>query len=356
MNGRLRVGVVGAGIGRSHIQAYQSLPDRFDVLALCDIDEERASDLAQQSAIPRVCNDLSELCRMDDLDVIDVCTPSHLHARHTMQVLDAGKPVVCEKPVAGSLRTVDELIAAERRSGKRVMPIFQNRFGHGLQKLKLLVDRGVAGSLYLATVETAWRRRAAYYVRWRGKWATELGGALVTLAIHAHDALFYVCGRPRRVFARTATLVNPIETEDTIAASLEMASGALASLSVTTGSSAEISRMRFCFSCLSAESFTAPYASASDPWIFTGDSPEAEERIEGTLTGFVPLPEGFAGQFHRFHAALSAGTELPVTLADARASAELITAVYYSATTCEDVALPIIGDHPMYAGWQPEAA
>ena len=235
------------------------------------------------------------------------------------------------------------------------MPIFQNRFGHGLQKLKLLVDYGVAGSLHLATIETAWRRRASYYVRWRGKWATELGGALVTLAIHAHDALYYVCGPARRVFARTATLVNPIETEDTVTASLEMHDGALASLSVTTGSPAEVSRWRFCFSELSAESQPAPYASATDPWDFTTDSEETKARMDRALARLVPMPEGFAGQFARFHRSLRDGTELPVTLADARASLELITALYFSAMTGEDVVLPIGADHPMYAGWQPEA-
>ena len=296
MEDRLRVGVVGAGIGRAHIEAYWSLMDRFEVLALCDIDAERCRTLADEKGIPRVSTELSDLCRMDDLDVIDICTPSHLHAAQTLQVLAAGKHVICEKPVAGSLRVVDELIAAEGRFGRRVMPIFQNRFGHGMQKLKLLVDEGVAGALYLATIETAWRRRPPYYSRWRGKWATELGGALVTLAIHGHDALYYVCGSAKRVFARTATLVNTIETEDTVTASLEMAAGGFASLSVTTGSSAQVSRWRFCFSQLSAESHTGPYASSTDPWDFTADTEEAEARIQAALASFDPLPEAFAGQ------------------------------------------------------------
>src|SRR5439155_21418471 len=161
-------------------------------------------------------------------------------------VLAAGKHAVCEKPLVSSLREVDELVRAEARSGKRIMPIFQYRFGHGLQKLKLLIAEGLAGTAYLATVETAWRRRAAYYaVPWRGKWATELGGALLGHAIHAHDMLCYVLGPVKSVFARTTTRVNPIEVEDTAAIVLEMANGALASLSVTLGSPAEISRHRF---------------------------------------------------------------------------------------------------------------
>lgn len=355
MDEKLRIGVVGCGIGREHMSAYQSLPDQFEVLAVCDVVETSARQLAATYHVPRVATDLSQLCGMEDLDVIDICTPSYLHFSHTQQTLAAGKHAICEKPVAGSLKEVDDLILAEAKSGQRVMPIFQYRFGHGIQKLKHLIADGVAGRAYLTTMETAWRRRAEYYaVPWRGKWATELGGPLVTLAIHAHDLLYYVLGPIRSVFARTTTRVNPIETEDCLAASLEMADGSLASLSVTTGSAAEISRHRFCFSGLSAESNTASYRSTSDPWTFTGDTPELSEKIDKSLARFEPLPEGYAGQFYRLYQALRHNLELPVTLQDARASLELITAIYYSAETGHSVDLPLGQDHPKYRGWLPQ--
>jgi predicted dehydrogenase len=351
---QIKIGVVGAGIGQSHIEGYQSLPDLFEVVALCDLDEARAQTLADNCHIPRVLTDLADLCRMAEVEVIDVCTPSFLHYPHTLQALAAGKHVICEKPVAGSLHEVDELIAAEAESGKRVMPIFQYRYGHGIQKLKFLIDQGVAGRAYLTTVETAWRRRPPYYaVPWRGKWDTELGGALVTLAIHAHDLLTYILGPVKNVFARTKTMVNAIETEDNVSASLEMADGSLASLSVTTGSSVEISRHRFCFSHLAAESNTQPYHNTFEPWRYSGDSPEIDAQIQDTLARFEPLPERFSGQFYRFYHALRHNTELPVTLADARAALELVTACYASVQTGQPVELPIGPEHPMYASWRP---
>ena len=359
MSDKLRVGVIGSGIGRGHINGYASLPDQFQVMALCDIDEARGRALAAERNIPRVVTRLDEVCRMDDVDVIDVCTPSYLHMEHTLQALEAGKHAICEKPVAGSLKQADELIAAEQSLGRRVMPIFQYRFGHGAQKLKLLVEQGVAGRAYLTTVETAWRRRPAYYaVEWRGKWKTELGGPLVTLAIHAHDLVSYILGPVKSVFARAATRVNLVETEDCVSASLEMADGSLCSLSVTTGSAQEISRHRFCFSNLTAESNLEPYRNTSDPWTFTGDSPEIERCIQQTLARFEPLPEGFAGQFYRFHRAMQNDGDhsckaLPVSLADARASLELITALYHSARTGQPVSLPIGPEHPLYASWAP---
>jgi predicted dehydrogenase len=133
-----------------------------------------------------------------------------------------------------------------------------------------------------------------------------------------------------------------------------MADGSLASLSVTTGSAVEITRHRFCFSDLTAESNTQPYHNTHDPWTFSGDSPEIQAKIEETLIHFNPLPERFSGQFYRYYQALYTYTELPVTLADARAALELITAIYHSAETGQVVELPISPDHPKYAGWRPE--
>jgi predicted dehydrogenase len=234
------------------------------------------------------------------------------------------------------------------------MPIFQYRFGRGLQKLKWLRDQGVAGRAYLATAETHWRRRPAYYaVPWRGKWQTELGGALVTLAIHAHDAICFLLGPVKSVAAHIATLVNPIETEDTACVSLQMADGPLCSLSLTTGSATEISRHRFCFSHLTAESNLRPYSNTGDDWTFMGDTSEIDGRITETLTRFQPLPEGKEGQFYRYAHAMQMGQALPVTLADARAALELITAIYHAAWTRQAVQLPLRDDHPLYAGWQP---
>lgn len=352
----LRVAVVGGGIGRSHIEAFRKLPEQFDVRAICDLDLAKARALAEEHAIARVTADIGELCQMDELDIVDICTPPHLHFRHIEQVLAAGKHAFCEKPLVGSLAEVDALAGAETRSGRRVMPIFQKRFGHGLQKLRFLVDEGVVGRAYVATAETAWRRRAPYYaVPWRGKWSTELGGTLLGHAIHAHDMLCYILGPISRVFARVATRVNPIEVEDCASVSLMMADGSLASLSATLGSSPEITRHRFCFSNLTAESNLQPYDNSSEPWTFSADSPEQAAEIDAALASYRPLPESFEGQFLRVYNAFESGDELPVTLADARTALELISAMYYDARSGEDVTLPLGRDHPVYTGWLPEA-
>lgn len=357
MTQRLRAAVVGVGVGKQHISSYQSLPDMFEVVAVCDLNADKAREVAEQMDVPRVTTSLDELCRMDDVDVISIATPPAVHFEQMQQVLEAGKYAICEKPLVGSLKALDEIQRIEASSGKRVMPIFQYRFGHGLQKLKFLVDQGLAGTAYVSTAEMAWRRREPYYaVPWRGKWQTELGGTLLNHAIHVNDMLTYILGPVKNVFARTATRIHQIEVEDCASVSLEMADGSLASITATVGSTPEITRHRFCFQDFTAESNIDPYNNSYDPWTFSGDTPELQAQIDEALTRFVPLPQRFPGQFYRFYEAIQNGTELPVTLADARASLELITAMYYSGREHVPVELPIGTDHPAYASWAPPEA
>lgn len=352
MSQRLRVGIVGAGIGASHIDAYRELPDHYAVEALCDLDGERARHVAAERDVPIGLTSYDALLARD-LDLIDICTPSNLHFAQAMQALAAGRHVVVEKPLAGSLAEVDALAEAERKSGKRLSPVFQYRFANGLQSFLDIKAAGLVGKPYVATVETHWRRTATYYDNpWRGRFQSELGGCLVTHAIHAHDILTEVMGPIASVAAHTATAVNPVETEDCAALLLEMKSGALVTLSVTLGAEEEISRLRFCFAGLTVESSLDPYNPGRLPWRFITSDRVLLKRVEERLAEFAPGPERWTGQFARLHAALTNGTALPVAIADARTSIELITAAYHSAATGEIVRLPIGRDHPAYAGWR----
>ncbi len=355
MSERMRVAVIGLGIGIQHAVAWKSLPELFELAAVCDVDERKAKLVAEKLGVPRVTTDFASLLHGEAApDVLDVCTPPHLHFEMSAAGLRAGRHVICEKPLVPNLAVCDELTQIERGARGRLMPIFQYRFGAGLQKLQHLIRVGLVGRAYLSTVETAWLRGSDYYaVDWRGKWQTELGGVLTTHAIHAHDILCSVIGPVRSVFARTATRVNPIETEDCASVSCEMADGSLASLSATLGSRPEISRLRFCFEHLTAQSSLSAYQPSFDPWTFTAASVERQAEVDAVLRDFAAGPELYAGQFARFHAALAAGGELPVTLADARASLELLTAMYQSARTREPVTLPIGREHPSFAGWLP---
>ena len=350
----LGVAVVGLNIGKVHLWAYQQLPESYRVVSVCDLDLGRAERAAARNPGSVAHADLTQVLSDPDVDVVDLCTPPALHLEQIAAALAAGKHVVCEKPLVGSLAEVDELVGLEAGSGRRVMPIFQYRWGHGLQRVRHLVDAGVAGEGRTASVEVAWRRRPDYYsAPWRGTWASELGGVLTSHAIHAIDMLTYITGPVASVFARTATRVNDIEVEDCAVAALELVDGSLATVGATLGSSQEVTRHRFHFAELSAESGTEAYTSSSEPWVVTPDSPESAARIEAAMTTFAPGAEGYVGQLERAAAGLAGGGELPVTLDDARRSLELLSALYTSAREREEVALPITADHPSYAGWAP---
>jgi len=347
------VAVIGCGIGRAHIaEGYAAHPDKFRVEAICDIDAARLAKLADEFAVPRRTTSFDEVLRMD-VDIVDICTPPNLHVVQALAALAAGKHVVLEKPVAGSLAEVDRLIAAGQGARGRLMPIFQSRFGNGVQRAKRIVDRGLAGRPYLASVETAWTRGAAYYATaWRGRRDTELGGVLLTQAIHSHDLMTWLMGPVASVFAATATRVNPIEVEDCAVASVVLRSGALAALAATLGSHKEISRLRFCFEHVTFESSQAPYSPSDDPWQIVPASEAAAARIAQALDDWTFVPSRFNGLMARYHASLETGAEFPITLAEARQSIEFVTALFCSAQTGARVDLPIEPSHPMYRGWR----
>jgi predicted dehydrogenase len=349
MSNPLRIAVVGSGIGVEHIKGYRELPELFDLKILCDINLERAAPIAEKYEIPKVVESFAEVCARADIDVIDICTPPAFHLSQIQAALQAGKHVICEKPLVGNLAALDEVTRLEKESDRRVMPIFQYRFGHGLQKLKYLVEQKLTGEAFVFNVDVAWWRDSEYYRNpWRGRRATELGGALLSQAIHAVDMVLYILGPAKSVFGRASTRVNQIEVEDCVAMSLEMADGSLGTISVTLGSLAEISRHRFTFRNVTAESNTEPYANSRDPWAFSFNAAGNQRQMQEALEQCKPAPERYAGQFDRFYQALRDGTDLPVTLADARAALEIIAATYYSSEKNESVALPIERGHPKY--------
>ncbi len=347
----IRVGIVGLGIGVAHADGFRRLPEDFEVVVAADPDPDRVAFVRELMGCEGASG-LDEVLARDDVDIVTLATPPFVHREQIEAALRAGKDVICEKPLVGSLADLDAVTAVSAGTGRWVMPIFQYRYGRGIQKLLALRDAGVTGRCYTTSAEVAWRRRADYYeVDWRGKRESELGGVLLSHCVHALDMVTLVVGPAVRAYARTATRVNPIETEDCASVSLQMEDGSFATLSATLGSAAEISRHRFCFEHLTAESNSEAYENHREPWVFTGDTDEYDAAIEAVLGAFEPRPELYKGQFARLAAAIAAGAPPPVTLADARASLELITALYWSAQTGEEVAVDIGSDHPFYGGW-----
>lgn len=346
----IRVAILGGGIGAQHLAAYNTL-DSFNVTHLADQEESRRASLCGDTIIglPDMAAALDA-----DVDVVDICLPPHMHAPVAIAALEVGKHVICEKPLATSLAQVDAIGAAAEKAGKQVFPVFQYRFGNAFAQLAALRQAGLTGAPRAAAIETHWNRAADYYaIPWRGTWAGEQGGAVLGHAIHAHDLLSHFMAPITGVTARLATLVNPIETEDTAALILDLAGGGVATSSITLGNARDETRLRFVYEHLTATSHTNPYAPGEGMWTFAARDPARQGAVDAVTETTPPAPSGFAGFLSEVAKALNGAAHHAVTFADGAASIALVTAIYASDRTGARVDLPLPYSHPLYDGWQP---
>lgn len=346
--------IVGAGIGAEHLRGYAQLPDRYQVKAVCDLNLERAQQAVASFPDVAAISSLDDVLSDSTVDIIDVCLPPHLHLSTCLKALDAGKIVVCEKPLVSSLADADILEAKVCETNGIVAPVFQYRYGLGTKQLRALIDAGLAGDFYAGSLETHWDRDAAYYaVDWRGTWAGEGGGPILGHAIHIHDLLTWIAGPVERVYMEGATRVNDVETEDCAALSIKMKNGGVVTSSVTLGAAGNMSRMRLTYQGFTVESDHAPYSLAAKGWTFKARAPLSQSAIDKVLQSVGSSQFGFAGMFEALAESLDGKGGAEVTLLDGRRSIEFVTACYYSTNTQTAVVMPLSPQHPYYLGWVP---
>jgi len=235
-DGILNVALLGCGrIARRHSELLGHGQIRGARLAaVADIVEEKASAIAEPFNVPWF-TDMHQMMEQVQPDIVAVLTESGLHAEHTIALAPYGKHIVVEKPMALNLDDADEMIRACDRHSVRLFVVKQNRFNVPVAKLReaLIADR--FGKLVLGTVRVRWCRPQSYYDQdaWRGTWALD-GGVLTNQASHHVDLLEWMMGEVDSVFAKSATALADIETEDTAVVVLKFRSGALGLIEATT--------------------------------------------------------------------------------------------------------------------------
>lgn len=350
----LRVGVVGTGVGQLHLLSWIDVQGASAV-ALVEPDDARRTRAAADWGLDAYVS-LEELLDAG-VDVVDLCTPPAAHEAQIVRCLEAGVHVICEKPLVDSLAACDRLAAAVEAApnGARLMPVLQYRFGRGAAQARALVAAGVTGRLFTASATTWWRRDPDYYdeAAWRTTWQGALGGTVVNHGVHIHDLLTWIGGPLTEICALVDTRVNEVATEDCAVAVGRTVDGGLVTMNVTTGAATESSRLAWCFEGVQIESATEPYHPAGRPWAFQWRDDEARRVGEAVLADVAAAPDAFTGQFQAFVDALAAEAPSPVTLADARAALEVVTAWYHSARHATPQLLPIGPEHPAYASWLP---
>ncbi|MCW2514426.1 MAG: oxidoreductase family protein NAD-binding Rossmann fold protein [Mycobacterium sp.] len=241
----LRVGIIGVGWG-AHVQVPGFRAAKgFEPVALCARTPERLERVATRLGIEETSTDWQSFVTRDDLDVISVATPTVLHRDMTLAALEAGKPVLCEKPLAGDVEAAREMVSAAAAADVPTACCFENRWNPDWLALADRVRSGFLGKQYLARVSRSasyWHPSRTPQARWMYD-RDQGGGYLAGMLVHDLDFLCSVLGRPASVCAevRTSEPVRElpdgdtlhVTADDTAALLMRMESGMTAVLSVS---------------------------------------------------------------------------------------------------------------------------
>jgi len=334
-------------ISSFHVKAFQCLQD-VKIRGVVDVIESKAKDLAQRYKVDFWAADYHKLLE-EDVDIVSICTPSGLHYELALDVMEAGKHVIVEKPLAINLRQADKMIETSRKAGVKLAPILDHRFDIPSIKIKQALDTGRFGKLILGDAYVKWYRTEEYYSSgWRGTWNMDGGGILANQAIHWVDLLRWFMGPVNRVFGRVKTAIHKIEAADTAVAMLEFKNGALGVIEAGT--------------CMypGRSGAEGPWAYTSLPerieiygengsvvvegskniklWEFKDEEDtedafqvESDENTQAT---------GHKQEITRIVQAIKQGRDVPIDGEEARKSLEIIRAIYYSSFTGKPVSFP----------------
>lgn len=236
---KLRVGVVGCG----SIAKYRHLPEyhanqNVELVALCDIVQERAEHASEQYG-GKVYTDYKEMIDREELDIVSVCTPNYLHAPVSIFASKAGVNVLCEKPMATSKEEADEMIAAAKESGKKLMIAHNQRFVPSHQKARQLIESGEVGKIYSFRTAFGHPGPEGWSVDGKDSWffrkEEAFIGAMGDLGVHKSDLMRYLLGEEIvevGAFIETSAKQNT-DVDDTAVCALKTENGIVGTLAAS---------------------------------------------------------------------------------------------------------------------------
>lgn len=209
-----KIGIIGVGnIAHSHIHGYLNNPDA-ELYAFCDIDKEQLEKMGKKFGVTRLYTDPDEMLALPELDAVSVCTWNCAHADCTIKALNAGKHVLCEKPMAMNAEQAKAMKEAADRSGKLLMIGFVRRHGNDCRVLKEFLDKGDLGEIYYT--KASYLRRDGCPNGWFADKSRSGGGPLIDLGVHVIDLVRYLIGRPLPVSAYGVTYNKLSNRPDTV--------------------------------------------------------------------------------------------------------------------------------------------
>ena len=194
-NSKIHFAIIGFGnIGTRHAKHIFN-HSNGELVAICDINPSKLQNPLIGGKELSLYEDYHQLLQQKNIDVVNVCSPNYLHHPMTIAALEAGKHVVCEKPMAMSSLQCQEMIESAQKNNRQLFVVKQNRYNPPVKAVKKLIEAGRLGRVFQVSINCFWNRNAAYYLNstWRGKKELD-GGCLFTQCSHFVDILYYLVG------------------------------------------------------------------------------------------------------------------------------------------------------------------
>ena len=345
---KLGIGVIGAG-GIAHYAHFPNLAKnpRVNLVAVADVDSSRAKAAAEQYGIPHQYADYEEVIANPEVEAIIVTSWPTAHAGPVIAAAQAGKHILCEKPIATTLEDADAMVAAAEQAGVKFTMGYQPRFGNVWPTVKRLIDEGLIGRPML--LNTIGAGPSSHGAKWFLQKQFAGGGIFMDWGIYTAFSLNYWMGPVERVYATSkifrdevlvrGELVTGIDVEDTIAATLTFKNGAIGNWS-----SAWAVKARHGTTVIDGDGGSILMRSGQDGiGVYTTQLDDPDY-----LMGWRQLPVSdptvvdmhYRKIAHLVDSVLD-DTPLVLTGADGRDALELVLATYKSAETGEAVNLPL---------------
>lgn len=201
---KIRIGLIGAGniAQNAHIPAYLKQPD-VELAGVCDLKEERAKEVKEKYNMKYAFTDFNDLVAIKEIDAISVCTWNNAHAAAAIAAANAGKHVLCEKPMAMTVQEAEAMRKAARNNKITFMMGFVNRFRADSQVLKALSDADKFGDIYYS--KAGWLRRRGTPLGWFTDVSKSGGGPVIDIGVHVIDLTWYLMGKPKPISVSACT-------------------------------------------------------------------------------------------------------------------------------------------------------
>lgn len=230
---KIKIAVVGCGrISKNHFGSIETLSSEYELVAICDNQPDILEAYKAKYQVPGYLS-IDDLLENEELDLVTLCTPSGIHASHTLKAATAKVNVMTEKPMATKWEDGLAMVKACDEAGVRLFVVKQNRRNSTLQLLKRAADEKRFGKIHMVHMNVFWSRPQEYYDRaaWSGTWDMD-GGAFMNQATHYVDLLHWIVGPIEKIHAMTSTH-RDIDVEDTGVVNIKWRNGALGSMAVT---------------------------------------------------------------------------------------------------------------------------